>query len=82
MSKYAVISGPYIPVFGLNAEEYGTEITPYLDTFHAVKGWMTNEIIGWLDDQNSATWLILNNETFLLFASNLLSSRNFVIKFP
>ena len=29
MSKYGVISGPYFPVFG-------SEITPYLDTFHVV----------------------------------------------
>ena len=29
VSKYRVISGP-------NAEKYGTEITPHLDTFHAV----------------------------------------------
>ena len=29
VSKYGVISGPYFPVFG-------PEITPYLDTFHAV----------------------------------------------
>ena len=45
VSKYGVISGPYFPVFGLNAEIYGvnnsvrnngTEITPYSDTFHAV----------------------------------------------
>ena len=42
--KYGVISGPYFSVFGLNAEIYfstntgkcGPEITPYLDTFHAV----------------------------------------------
>ena len=31
MSKYGVICGPYFPVFG-------SEITPYLDTFHAVTG--------------------------------------------
>ena len=31
MSKYGVISGP-------NAGKYGTETTPYLDTFHAVIG--------------------------------------------
>ena len=50
MSKYGIISGPYFPVFGLNTEiygmnlriqseyrKYGPEITPYLDTFHAVK---------------------------------------------
>ena len=45
VSKYGVISGPYFPVFGLNTEisvfspntgKYGPEITPYLDTFHAV----------------------------------------------
>ena len=32
VSKYGVIS-----VFSLNAEKYGPEITPYLDTFHAVQ---------------------------------------------
>ena len=31
VSKYGVISGPYFPAFG-------PEITPYLDTFHAVFG--------------------------------------------
>ena len=36
MSKYGVISSPYIPVFGLNTGKYGPEITAYLDTFHAV----------------------------------------------
>ena len=48
MSKYGVISGPYFPAFGPNTErsylsvfspnagKYGTEITPYLDTFYAV----------------------------------------------
>ena len=36
MSKYGVISIPYFPVFGLNTGKYETEITPYLDTFHAV----------------------------------------------
>ena len=37
LSKYGVTSGPYFPVFGLNIGKYGPEITPYLDTFHAVK---------------------------------------------
>ena len=36
MSKYGVISGPYFPVFGINTGKYGPEITPYLDSFHAV----------------------------------------------
>ena len=51
VSKYGVISRPYFPVLGLNTEihknlsvfspntgKYGPEITPYLDTFHAVFG--------------------------------------------
>ena len=36
VSKYGVISGPYFPVFSPNKGIYGPEITPYLDTFHAV----------------------------------------------
>ena len=36
VSKYGVISGPYFPVFSPNTEKYWPEITPYLDTFHAV----------------------------------------------
>ena len=36
MSKCGVISGPYFPVFELNTGKYGPDITPYLDTFHAV----------------------------------------------
>ena len=35
-SKYGVISVPSFPVFGLNTGKYRPEITPYLDTFHAV----------------------------------------------
>ena len=34
--KHEVISGPYFPLFSPNTEKYGPEITPYLDTFHAV----------------------------------------------
>ena len=36
VSKYGVISGPYFPIFSHNTGKYGPEITPYLDTFHAV----------------------------------------------
>ena len=36
MTKYEVISGPYFPVFRLNTGKYGSDITPCLDTFHAV----------------------------------------------
>ena len=37
VSKYGVFSGPSFPVSGLNAEKYGPEKTPYLDSFHAVR---------------------------------------------
>ena len=36
VSKYGVFSGPYFPVFSPNTGIDGPEITPYLDTFHAV----------------------------------------------
>ena len=36
VSKYGVISGPYFPAVGMNTGKGGPEITPYLDTFHAV----------------------------------------------
>ena len=36
VSKYGVISDPYFPVFSPNTGQYGPEITPYLDTFHAI----------------------------------------------
>ena len=34
--KYGAFSGPYFPILGLNAEKYGPEKNPYLDTSHAV----------------------------------------------
>ena len=36
MSKYGIISGLYFPSFSPNTGKYRPEITPYLDTFHAV----------------------------------------------
>ena len=36
MSKDAVFSGPYFPVFSANTGKHGPEKTPYLGTFHAV----------------------------------------------
>ena len=36
VSKYGVICAPYFPVFSPNTGKYGSKITPYLDTFHAV----------------------------------------------
>ena len=44
MSKYGVISGP-------NTGKYGSEITPYLDTFHAVKVFLKNLLFK-MDDHN------------------------------
>ena len=43
MSKYRVTSGPYFPVFGLNTGKYVPEITPYLETFHAVEDILDTE---------------------------------------
>ena len=37
VARYAVSSGPYFCVFGLNTGKYGPERFPYLDTFHAVQ---------------------------------------------
>ena len=37
MSKYGVISRPHFLIFSPDTGKYGQEITPYLDTFHAVK---------------------------------------------
>ena len=36
MSKYGTFPGWYFPLFSPNAEKYGPEKTPYLDTFHTV----------------------------------------------
>ena len=33
--KTGFFYGPYFSVFGLNTGKYGSEKTPYLDTFHA-----------------------------------------------
>ena len=35
-SRVAVEKNSYFSVFGLNAEKYGPEKTPYLDAFYAV----------------------------------------------
>ena len=54
VSKYGVTSGPYFPIIGLNTEIYGVnlrnqseyrpEITPYLDTFHALQKRIENHV--------------------------------------
>ena len=36
VSRHGVISDSYFPEFSPNAGKYGPDITPYLDTFHAV----------------------------------------------
>ena len=38
MFKYGVISSPYFPLFSPSTGKDGPEITPYMDTFHAVIG--------------------------------------------
>ena len=37
VSKYRVICGPHFRIFSPNTGKYGPGITPYWDTFHAVK---------------------------------------------
>ena len=44
MSNYWVICGPCFPAFELNTGKYGPEITPSLDTFHAVDEWQNVKI--------------------------------------
>ena len=48
--KCGVISGLYFPIFRLNTEvktgKNGPEITPYLDTFHAVSVHNTSYLTG------------------------------------
>ena len=43
--KYRVISGQYFPVFSPNTGKYGPEITPYLDTFHAVNDFLLKRFL-------------------------------------
>ena len=62
MSKDGVVSGPYFPVFGLNTGKYELEITPYLDTFHAVniskKAPITSKL---LSNDLDISWVIATN---------------------
>ena len=60
VSKYGVISGLYFPVFNPNTGKYGLEITPYLDTFHAVVLPLFN-----------ISFLIQSNSSFLNFLPSL-----------
>ena len=41
LSKYGVFSGPYFPVFGQNTGKYGSEKTPYMDTSHTVRSFLS-----------------------------------------
>ena len=52
--KYGVISGPYFPAFGLNTGKYGPEITPYLDTFHAVNLYPSLDLLVFRQHQKDA----------------------------
>ena len=67
MTKYGVISGPYFTVFGLNTGKYGPDITPYLDTFHAVN-----------DEGIAKTF----NKYFCTIAKNLSLPENLSVKEP
>ena len=56
-----------IPVFELNTEKYGPEITTYMDTFHAV-----SKII----DPSPATLKIINNRRRFLLLN--ITSNSFI----
>ena len=45
LSVLVSVNPSYFPVFGLNAGKYGPEITPYLDSFHAVFSFEITETI-------------------------------------
>ena len=70
VSKYRVISGLYFPVFGL-------EITPYLDTFHAVGIANKSEQLVcfcqnyWLQNRKFVTIAAYFGELFCTFLRNL-----------
>ena len=66
MYIYGVIFGPYFPVFGLNTEKYGPEITPYLDTFDGVNlpKWVHHEN-NFLLKYTIQTWAKRENEMML-----------------
>ena len=54
MFKYGVISGPYL--VNLCTGKYGPEITPYMDTFHAV--FKSKNI-----EENSFSWDRIHRKT-------------------
>ena len=73
MSKYEVTSGPYFPVFSPNTGKYGPEITPYLDTFHAVRGvWFTCTFLNHFRKAVSNNYAPCFNRTdFVVIPSNI-----------
>ena len=65
MSKYEVISGP-------DTGKQGPEITPYLDTFHAV--WNTNNYRNYMTNNNNNNDNI--GEATCLYNSDYISNNN------
>ena len=60
VAKYGVISGPYFPVFG-------SEITPYFDSFHAVKNYRISvSLLTFLSWFHYKFWLWKNHCCFLI----------------
>ena len=65
-----VISGLYFPVFSLNTGKHRPDITPYLDTFHAVWIWSMNNYFlkNWKDSHLShlqcSEYLIWRDKAF------------------
>ena len=70
VSKYGVTSGPYFPVFSPNTGKYGPEITPYLDTFHAVVLFLYIKTMRRRTIQTCSIKLTIKKGTCFLFWTN------------
>ena len=95
MSKYGVLSGPYFPVFGLNAERYEVSLriqsecrkirikkSPYLDTFHAVNLRESKLVISHnkrLLLETLGESVLVNNLLEYLYTIKILSEMNLVV---
>ena len=77
MSEYEVISGPCFPVFNANIGKYRPEITPYLDTFQAVK---LNHRINNIHESPFFDELLLKDISFRIHHSNLQSENKYYSK--
>ena len=74
MSKYGVISGPYVSVFGLNKEISEPEVTPYLETFRNNIAVYLNNEIGNIDNETYDPHEENNSHRFKCYCDNVFNS--------